>query len=89
MQPHTASGLQAVPYLQWGGHLTQFFTSGEELRDLLVPYIKAGLENNEHCLWVTGAAFNADEARSALRAAVPDLDQREQTRQIEIANADA
>jgi PAS domain S-box-containing protein len=88
MQTHSPSGLQAMPNLQWGSHLTQFFGSGDELRDLLVPYFKAGLENNESCLWVTGSAFNAEDARSALRAAVPDLDQRERNRQIEIANAD-
>ena len=88
MQPHSPSGLQAVPYLQWGSHLTQFFGSGDELRELLVPYFKAGLENNEGCLWVTGPTFNADDARSALRAAVPDLEQRERNRQIEIANAE-
>jgi two-component sensor histidine kinase/PAS domain-containing protein len=89
MQPHSPSGLQTVPYLQWGSHLTQFFSSGDELRDLLVPYFKAGLENNESCLWVTGSAFNAEDARSALRAALPDLDQRERNRQIEIADAGA
>ena len=87
MSAYSPSGLQAVPHLSWGSHLTQFFGSGTELRDLLVPYFKAGLENNERCLWVTSAAFNADDARSALRAAVPDLDRRERDRQIEIANA--
>ena len=61
---------------------------GDELRDVLVPYFKAGLENNERCLWVTGEAFNAEQARSALRAAVPDLDKRERDKQIEIANGD-
>ena len=55
---------------------------------MLVPYFKAGLENNERCLWVTGKAFNAEQARSALRAAVPDLDKRERVKQIEIANGD-
>jgi two-component sensor histidine kinase/PAS domain-containing protein len=59
---------------------------GEELRDVLVPYFQAGLENNERCLWVTGEAFTAEEARSALRAAVPDLAKRERDKQIEIAN---
>ena len=53
----------------------------------LVPYFKAGLDNNERCLWVTGEAFNAQQARSALRTAVPDLDRRERDKQIEIANA--
>jgi PAS domain S-box-containing protein len=86
MQPWSPSGLQTVPHLQWGSHLAHFFGSGDELRDVLVPYFKAGLENNERCLWVTGEAFNAEQARSALRAAVPDLDRRERDRQIEIAN---
>jgi two-component sensor histidine kinase/PAS domain-containing protein len=66
--------------------LAHFFRAGNELRDVLVPYFKAGLENNERCLWVTGEAFNAEQARSALRAAMPDLDKRERARQIEIAN---
>jgi two-component sensor histidine kinase len=88
MQPWSPSGLQTVPHLQWGSHLAHFFASGTELRDVLVPYFKAGLENNERCLWVTGRAFNAQEARSALRAVVSDLDKRERDEQIEIANGD-
>jgi hypothetical protein len=68
--------------------LVHFFGSGDELRDVLVPYFKAGLENNERCLWVTGKAFNVEQARSALREVVPDLDKRERDKQIEIANGD-
>jgi two-component sensor histidine kinase len=73
-----------VPHLLWGSHHGHFFRAGHELRDVLVPYFKAGLENNERCLWVTGEAFTAEQARAALRAAVPDLDKRD--RQIEIVN---
>jgi PAS domain S-box-containing protein len=87
VSPHAPSGLPAFPRLRWGSHLAQFFGSSAELRDLLVPYFKAGLENNERCLWVTGSAFNADQARSALRAEVSDLDKRERGKQIEITNA--
>ena len=86
MQTFSPSGLKAVPHFQWGSHLAHFFGSGSELRDVLVPYFKAGLESNERCLWVTGEAFNAEQARSALRAAVPDFDRRERDKQIEIAN---
>jgi two-component sensor histidine kinase/PAS domain-containing protein len=86
MQPWVPSGLQTVPQLQWGSHLAHFFESGAELRDVLVPFFKAGLENNERCLWLTGQAFDADQARAALREAVPDLDKRERDKQIEIAN---
>ena len=89
MQSWSPSGLPSIPHLEWGSHLAHFFADGSELRDVLVPFFKAGLDNNERCLWVTGQAFNADDARTALRAAVPDLDKRERTRQIEIANNDA
>ena len=88
MHPWSPSGLLTVPHLQWGSHLAHFFASGDELRDVLVPYFKAGLENNERCIWVTGQAFNVEEARSALRGAVSDLDKRERAKQIEIANGD-
>jgi DcmR-like sensory protein len=86
IQHWSPSGLHTAPRLPWGSHIAHFFRSGRELHELLVPYFKAGLENNEQCLWVTGESFNADEARSALRAAVPDLDRRERDQQIEIAN---
>lgn len=88
MQPWSPSGLPTVPHLQWGSHLAHFFRSGDELRDVLVPYFKAGLDNNERCLWVTGEAFNSEQARSALRVAVPDLEHRERNKQIEIADGD-
>jgi len=88
MQPWFPSGLKAVPHVEWGSHLAHFFGSGTELRDVLVPYFKVGLENNERCFWLTGRAFNAEQARSTLRAAVPDLDKRERDKQIEIANGD-
>jgi hypothetical protein len=85
MLSHSPSGLKAAPFLEWGSHVAHFFRSGQELRDVLVPYFKAGLENNERCLWVTGAPLMAHEARTALREAVPDLDWRETRGQMRIA----
>jgi DNA-binding MarR family transcriptional regulator len=77
-----------MPQLEWGSHIVHFFNAGNELRDLLVPYFKAGLEHEERCLWVTGRQFTAEQARSALRAAVPDVDRRESQGQIEITDAE-
>ena len=87
IQDWSPSGLQTVSRLPWGSHVVHFFEPTDELSPVLVPYFKAGLENNEQCLWVTGEGFSAVQARSALRAAVPDLDSRERDRQIEIVNA--
>ncbi len=83
------SGLAKIPHLQWGNHLAHFFDSGDDLRDMLVPYFKAGLEHGEKCLWIVGEPFGLDDARSALCSAVPDLDQRERRKQIEIIDGSA
>ena len=61
--PPAPSGLDAVPSLPWGTHITHFFKTGDDLRETLVPYFKAGLENNERCFWVTGADFDARQLR--------------------------
>lgn len=37
----------------WGTHFCLFYQTKEDLIDILVPYFKAGLENNEFCMWVT------------------------------------
>jgi hypothetical protein len=44
--------------------------------DILVSYFKAGLENNEVCLWITSQPV-------ALRKAVPDFDTYLENGQIE------
>jgi hypothetical protein len=87
MQDQSPSGFDAIPVLNWGSHLGQFYEDADDLRDILVPYFQAGLQNNESCLWVTSAPFCADQAREALRAVIPDFDVREARRQIEIRDA--
>ena len=84
MSAYAATGLESLGEVPWGSHVCQFFSNGSDLRDTLVPYFKAGLENNERCLLVAMEPFSADSARSALRAAVGDFDRRERRKQIEI-----
>lgn len=72
--------------MPWGTHLCQFYDNGDDLRDMLVPYFAAGLENSEGCLWVASPPFGVDDAAAALRAAVPDLDRRMKHRQVEIVD---
>jgi hypothetical protein len=87
MLKESPAGFEFAPVLRWGSHVGHLYQTGNDLRDVLVPYFKAGLENEERCLWVTGAAFSADQARSALRAAMGDFDLREKLKQIDILDA--
>ena len=79
------SGLEAVGAIPWGTHFCQFYTSKEDLLETLVPYMKAGLEANEFCLWLTSPALDAREAEAALRRAVPELDRYLAEQRIEFA----
>ncbi len=64
------TGINVVGAAPWGAHFCQFYDSKEDLLDILVPYFKAGLENNEFCMWVTSEPLREKEAQEALRKGV-------------------
>ncbi|MDI6856988.1 MAG: MEDS domain-containing protein [Dehalococcoidia bacterium] len=78
------TGIDVIGDVPWGTHFCQFYETTQDLIDTLVPYFKAGLEDNEFCMWVTSPPLAAKEAEAALRQAVPDLDRYLERGQIEI-----
>jgi signal transduction histidine kinase len=58
----------------WGAHFCLFYETKEDLLDALISYYKTGLERGEYCLWIVAEPLTIEEARSALKDAVPDLD---------------
>ena len=82
------TGLDVVGDVPWGTHFCQFYQTRQDLVDVLVPYFRQGLENNEFCMWVTSRPLGIDQAKRALRRAVPDLDDRIRRGQIEILSYD-
>lgn len=78
------TGIDLIGHVPWGTHFCQFYQSEQDLIEILVPYFKAGLESNEFCMWVTSDPLNVEQAKQALRAAMPDLDTRLAKGQIEI-----
>lgn len=77
------TGIEAVGDTPWGTHLCQFYQTKEDLLEILVPYFKAGLENNEFCLWIASEALSERDARKALKRAIPGLDRFLRRGQIE------
>lgn len=57
------SGIGAIGNINWGTHFCQFYNTKQDLVDIIIPYLKAGLENNEFCIWV---ASNPLEAKKNL-----------------------
>lgn len=67
------SGLETVGDVPWGTHFCQFYETANDLIDILAPYFKAGLGNNEFSMWVTSEPLSREEAENAMRKAVPDF----------------
>ncbi len=78
------SGIDVIGNIPWGTHFCQFYETSQDLVDILVPYFKEGLKANEFCMWITSEPLNVERAAAALRAEVPDLDDRIRNGQIEI-----
>ncbi|AKB27682.1 sensory transduction histidine kinase [Methanosarcina siciliae T4/M] len=78
------SGIDIIGNIPWGTHFCQFYQTKEDLMDVLVPYFKTGLENNEFCMWITSQPLDVKDAKEALRKAVPDFDVYLEKGQIEI-----
>jgi PAS domain S-box-containing protein len=78
------TGISVVGDMPWGTHFCQFFETKEDLLDILIPYFKSGLQNNEFCMWIVADPLNEEEAKNALRQAVPEVDRHLAAGHIEI-----
>ncbi|MHC1754754.1 MAG: MEDS domain-containing protein [Methanosarcina sp.] len=78
------SGVEIIGNIRQSTHFCQFYQKKEDLLDLLIPYFKAGLENNEFCLWIISKPLNAEEAEEALKRAIPDFDVYLEKGQVEL-----
>jgi len=84
-----ASGIDCVGPLPWGTHICQFYQSKSDLVDILVPYFKKGLEDNEYCLWAASDPLSAQECLVELGKAVPNLDAYLNRQQITVTDSRA
>ena len=71
----------------WGAHFCLFYETNEDLLDTLISYCKTGLESEEYCLWIVAEPLTIEEARDALKDAVPDLHRYLADSRLEIVSA--
>ncbi len=46
------SGIEPIGDITWGTHISHIYSSKDEFAELLAPFIKEGLLNNELCIWI-------------------------------------
>lgn len=78
------SGIEGIGDIAWGTHFCQLYQTKGELVDTLVPYLKAGLENSEACLWIISEYPGENEVKERLRRIIPGFESCIKQGQIEI-----
>ena len=73
-QDSRKSGIDLLGNIPWGTHFCQFYETKEDLLELLVPYFKAGLENNEFCFWIISSPLTIENAIDSMRHGIRDFD---------------
>ena len=82
------TGIDILGNVAWGTHFCLFYQNKRDLTDILVPYFKAGLENNEFCIWITSEPLDAEDTKKSLNRAVKNVDAYIEKGQIEILDYD-
>jgi PAS domain S-box-containing protein len=78
------SGIEVLGDIPWGSHICQFYETEKDLLELLIPFFKAGLENNEFCLWVVADPLTKENVTNELKKAIPNFENFLRRESIEI-----
>jgi DNA-binding CsgD family transcriptional regulator len=72
--PLRRTGIGPAGNMAWGAHICLFYETTQDLTDVNVDYLRAGLEGGELCLWVCSDPLTPDDAIKQLRGSIPGLD---------------
>jgi DNA-binding CsgD family transcriptional regulator len=78
------TGIRAIGDMPWGTHICVFYATKEDLLDTAVAYFRAGLQNNEFCMWAISDPITERDATDALRRGVPNFDRHHAAGRIEL-----
>jgi C4-dicarboxylate-specific signal transduction histidine kinase len=83
-EPLRQTGIGVVGDVPWGTHFFLFHETEEDLIDACLPYLRAGLENRELCMWVIADPLTEEEVRYCLKHTIPGFDDYFENRSLEI-----
>ncbi len=79
-----SSGITVVGDLPWGSHFCQFYRTKKDMTDIVVPYLRAGLDANELCVWVTSDFLTTEDALAAMQVGAPRFAEYRERKQLEV-----
>lgn len=83
----TTFGLPGIDVVPHGFHACHFYRSRQDLIDATIPYVLAGLKNDERCLWVAAAPLPVAEVEVEC-ATIPELERGVASGELRILDAD-
>jgi len=69
-----SSGIDFIGSISWGTHIGQLYTDIDEYYETMIPFIKAGLSDNEMCTWIYSNKTCYQEVREKLKTGITDID---------------
>ena len=81
-----STAIPAIGTAPWGTHFCQFFSGRQDLIDVLVPFIRSGLEGNERCIWRTCPPLDTADAIESLAREI-DAERAIATGQLTISSS--
>jgi len=78
------SGIRLLGNMPWGSHICVLYETPRDLLESVARYFKAGLEDNEFCVWAIAGPITISQARESLRGVIPKFDKRHASGQIEL-----
>ncbi|MBD3245559.1 MAG: hypothetical protein GF333_00930 [Candidatus Omnitrophica bacterium] len=68
-------GIDAFRNLSWGSHICHFYHSTDELLEIVLPFLEAGLEQNQFCVWVIPETLSPLKAQELLAREIPGVEE--------------
>ena len=64
------TGIDFIGDIPWGTHLCHFYETKDDLLDILIPYFKSGLEDNEFWVWIIFPPYSEESIKEYMRRAI-------------------
>ncbi|MBE2218887.1 MAG: MEDS domain-containing protein [Ignavibacteria bacterium] len=80
------TGIEVISETSWGTHFCNFYETKQDMLDILVPFFRSGLENNEYCVYIACSPVSVEDAERSLRKGIPLFDKYLAEGKIEVIN---